>query len=393
MARMPEDDSSSPVVINNVDATAPLRMPKTLGELFGARGGPLLILRAFLGVTFLYAGLQKLANPDFFRSNAPGSFLEQVRGAITTSPLHHLLNPALHAPTLIALIISFAEVAVGLGTLLGIFSRLASIGGMLLALTFFLVVSYNDNPYYYGPDIVFLFAWTPLVIARPGTWTLDEVYARRIARIREQRSVPKGRGRGSTPDEVERRVVLQRGLTAGTIGVLGLATGGIAAAIGRAFHGHTVSATPVAPTLSSSPPPSSTSPTSSSPSSSTPTSSSPSSSTPTSSSPPQTGPTGKKIGPSASVPIGGAASFTDPITSVPALVVQPDQGGFAAFSAVCPHAGCIVGFDGQQKLFVCPCHGSMFNGRTGSVVQGPATLGLTPISVKLDKNGDLYVTD
>ena len=32
-------------------------------------------------------------------------------------------------------------------------------------------MSFRDNPYYYGPDIVFLFAWTPFVLGGSGTWS------------------------------------------------------------------------------------------------------------------------------------------------------------------------------------------------------------------------------
>jgi uncharacterized membrane protein YphA (DoxX/SURF4 family) len=50
-----------------------------LSETLAAPGGTLLLLRAFLGVTFTFAGLQKLANPNFFSPTAPGSFQEQVK--------------------------------------------------------------------------------------------------------------------------------------------------------------------------------------------------------------------------------------------------------------------------------------------------------------------------
>jgi thiosulfate dehydrogenase [quinone] large subunit len=91
------------------------------------------------------------------------------------------------------------------------------------------------------------------------------------------------------------------------------------------------------------------------------------------------------------VPVGGAASFTDPAGGEPALVVQRTRGSFKAFSAVCPHAGCQVQFDQQNDRFVCPCHGSTFNGATGAVEQGPAVTGLSPISVALGPNNQLYV--
>lgn len=166
-------------------------------HVLAAPGGAQLLLRAFLGLTFVFAGSQKLANPNFFSATAPGSFQEQLRGSIITSPLHHFLAFALHAPVLIAVLIAFGEIAVGLGTLLGLFGRLAATGGVLLSLSFFLTVSFRDNPYYYGPDIVFLFVWTPFVLGGPGTWSVDHISARRAERVRETLEVNAQRGPGT----------------------------------------------------------------------------------------------------------------------------------------------------------------------------------------------------
>jgi thiosulfate dehydrogenase [quinone] large subunit len=90
--------------------------------------------------------------------------------------------------------------------------------------------------------------------------------------------------------------------------------------------------------------------------------------------------------------VGGAASFQDPSSGDPALVVQPVSGSFAAFDAVCPHAGCTVQYSSTQRLFICPCHGSEFNGRTGAVEVGPAQRGLTELQIAEGSDGDLYVT-
>eukprot|EP00887_Chlorella_sp_A99_P007470 scaffold2.g7470.t1 len=40
-----------------------------------------------------------------------------------------------------------------------------------------------------------------------------------------------------------------------------------------------------------------------------------------------------------------------------------------AFSAVCPHMGCLLHFNSLEKTFDCPCHGSNFD-RYGRVIQG-----------------------
>ena len=51
-------------------------------------GWALLPLRAFLGATFVFAGVQKLANPTFLTGTAPTSIHAQILSAIRLSPLH-----------------------------------------------------------------------------------------------------------------------------------------------------------------------------------------------------------------------------------------------------------------------------------------------------------------
>ena len=70
----------------------------------------------------------------------------------------------------------------GLGTILGLWTRVAAAGGMVLAVTLFLTVSFHSSPYYTGADIVFVFAWIPLVLAGSGgVLSLDGVIAARVA--------------------------------------------------------------------------------------------------------------------------------------------------------------------------------------------------------------------
>ena len=56
-------------------------------------GWALLPLRAFLGFTFCFAGLQKLANPSFFRASNPAGIQAQMLAASRRSPIHALLTP------------------------------------------------------------------------------------------------------------------------------------------------------------------------------------------------------------------------------------------------------------------------------------------------------------
>ncbi|MEN2412227.1 FAD-dependent oxidoreductase [Flavobacterium mesophilum] len=52
-----------------------------------------------------------------------------------------------------------------------------------------------------------------------------------------------------------------------------------------------------------------------------------------------------------------------------------------AFSAICPHLGCIVQWNSDEKSFDCPCHGSRF-ASDGTVINGPAKSDLNKLHVK-----------
>ena len=52
-----------------------------------------------------------------------------------------------------------------------------------------------------------------------------------------------------------------------------------------------------------------------------------------------------------------------------------------AFSAVCPHLGCIVQWNKDEKSFDCPCHGSRF-ASDGTVINGPSKTNLHTINIK-----------
>ncbi|MGC2175804.1 MAG: DoxX family protein, partial [Acidimicrobiales bacterium] len=116
-------------------------------------------LRAFIGATFLYAGLQKLANPNFFKKNSPISIQSQLLAASHTSPIHVILTHLVGIAKPIGLVIAFGEIAIGLGTLVGLWTRIAAVGGLILSLMLFLTVSFHSSPYFTGADIVFFFAW------------------------------------------------------------------------------------------------------------------------------------------------------------------------------------------------------------------------------------------
>jgi len=83
------------------------------------------------------------------------------------------------------------------------------------------------------------------------------------------------------------------------------------------------------------------------------------------------------------VPDGGGV-----ITS--GVVVVREGADVHAFSARCTHLGCSVNSVSKGKIF-CPCHGSVFDARTGAVVQSPATSPLPKVAVTV-KDGEVWTS-
>ena len=66
--------------------------------------------------------------------------------------------------------------------------------------------------------------------------------------------------------------------------------------------------------------------------------------------------------------------------------------GYAAFSKVCTHAGCMVSNEEGDTL-VCPCHFGKFDPTAGgSVVGGPPSRGLPQLPITLSSDGYLVAT-
>jgi len=84
------------------------------------------------------------------------------------------------------------------------------------------------------------------------------------------------------------------------------------------------------------------------------------------------------------IPVGSGKIFTPEKV----VVTQPVSGDFKAFSAVCTHMGCIVNQISDGTID-CPCHGSQFSIKDGSVVGGPAPSPLAAEAIKV--SGDRII--
>ncbi len=131
-------------------------------------GWVLLVLRAFLAVVYLDGGISKIADSRFLDDSSPVSMHASVVAIKPLSPIGGLFGPVVDHSFAFGLLMAIGELAVGIGMVLGLFVRVAAAGGMLLALSLWLTVSWGANPWFTSADLVYLFAFTPLLLAGSG---------------------------------------------------------------------------------------------------------------------------------------------------------------------------------------------------------------------------------
>jgi thiosulfate dehydrogenase (quinone) large subunit len=341
----------------------------------------LLPLRLFLGVTFLYAGLDKLLDPSFFDPASPSGIRAQLEAFTHVSPLAPLIQAvALPFPVAIGVLMALGEIAVGLGALTGLAYRLSAAGGAVISLTLLLTASWTVRPYYLGNDLPYLLGWVTLALAGSGEVLVVSPWLERKVGLR--RTAPAGRPGGPGAEEVAspgRRLFLG----AAVLGALTLVVGAVAGGLRMLLPASTKTgniATPVpagqptsGPAVSPTPAPSAASGATSNPPAAT-------------SAPAGSSSAGSAIANVSDFASTSAIGFTVPSSGDPGGVIKLSDGTFVAFDLVCTHEGCTVSnYDSRTQVLQCPCHGATFDAaQDARVLSGPAPRPLANVPIKVD---------
>ncbi len=136
-------------------------------------GVVLLPLRVFLGFISLYAGMGKLCDPVYFDGGERGSMVKWLSALHPWEIAEPLRQFALEHPVGAGLVIAFSQVIVGVLTVLGLWQRVAAVFGALLSAALLVTVSWKTVPAYDAPDIIYLAAWSPLIIAGAPVYSVD----------------------------------------------------------------------------------------------------------------------------------------------------------------------------------------------------------------------------
>ena len=133
----------------------------------------LLPLRLFLGGISIYAGFNKLCDPVYFDGGARGSMMHWLQSLHPWPLARPLLDVALTHPVGSGLGVAFIQIVVGVLCVFGLWQRFAAAVGMVLAVVLLVTVSWRAAPVYNAPEIIYLAAWSPLLLAGAPLFSLD----------------------------------------------------------------------------------------------------------------------------------------------------------------------------------------------------------------------------
>jgi thiosulfate dehydrogenase [quinone] large subunit len=352
-------------------------------------------MRLFLGITFAYAGMQKLTDSQFFQPSTPGYIGNQLTAFAHSSPLSDIImQVAVPHAVFFGYATASSEIAIGLATLCGLLFRPAAFFGLMLSLIFFLTASWSVYPYFYGADIVFAFCWLVMLLHGPvatgypalDTWLMTKLFPQQTPGLRSfictlligspnspqtvrpfatmgiRRLLWTGNAQQQMQAITQRKQENRRSFLVGTITGMSVIAGlGIIGFVLDALISNGQNTATQANTTSTD----TTQNDSTSPGTST--------------------GSGPVIAQVSAVAKNTSTTFSIPSTGDPGVLIHLPNGQFVAYDATCTHAGCQTDYDPTSQHILCPCHGAIYDpAQQATVLSGPTNTPLTTVSIHVD---------
>jgi thiosulfate dehydrogenase [quinone] large subunit len=155
---------------------------KSIADSWRAQSWAIRVLRAWLSITWIYAGWDKATDPGFLTKGATGYIGDQLIGYSTNSPISWLFNSLIEHATVVGVFVIFSEFAIGIATLLWIAPTSAAFGGFLMSIVLWLASTFYISPYFLGSDTAYAVLWLVYFLTLVGNRrTVDIALDRRGA--------------------------------------------------------------------------------------------------------------------------------------------------------------------------------------------------------------------
>lgn len=274
------------------------------------------VIRLWLGITWIYGGWDKATDPGFLSKTGSTYIGKQLTGYAHSSPLGFLFRHLIERATMVGIVVTISEFAIGFATLFWIAPTFTALAGFTMSVGLWIAATWHVKPYFLGSDTAYAVLWLSYFLTLIGKRRKVDVLLDRRGAIR--------------------------------VGVLG------ATAIAATLFGNIFSKPSMANAAGLV--------------------SAGSSSVGTSSA--------HQIIKLSNLSIGQTHEFATS-DGQPAILFRTRNGVFA-YSEVCTHQGCTVGYSASDKALICPCHGATYDPfNHAQVLGGPAPAPLASVKVAI----------
>ena len=155
---------------------------KGIADSWRAQSWAIRVLRAWLAITWIYAGWDKATDPGFLTKGETGFIGDQLIGYSTNSPISWLFNSLIEHATAVGMFVIFSEFAIGIATLLWIAPTSAAFGGFLTSIILWLASTFYVSPFFLASNTAYAVLWLVYFLTLVGNRrTIDIALDRRGA--------------------------------------------------------------------------------------------------------------------------------------------------------------------------------------------------------------------
>jgi len=155
---------------------------KSVSDSWRAQSWAIRVLRAWLSLTWIYAGWDKATDPGFLTKGATGFIGDQLIGFSTNSPVGWLFNNLSDQAIAVGIFVIFSEFAIGIATLLWIAPTSAAFGGFLTSIILWLASTFYVSPFFLASNTAYAILWLVYFLTLVGNRrTVDIALDRRGA--------------------------------------------------------------------------------------------------------------------------------------------------------------------------------------------------------------------
>jgi thiosulfate dehydrogenase [quinone] large subunit len=126
------------------------------------------VIRLWLGTTWIYAGWNKATDPGFLSKTGGDYIGKQLTGYAHNSPLGFLFRHLIERATIVGILVTISEFAIGLATLFWIAPTMMAFIGFTMSFGLWLAATWHVKPYFLGSDSVYAVLWLSYLLTLIG---------------------------------------------------------------------------------------------------------------------------------------------------------------------------------------------------------------------------------